>query len=152
MAMGALNASRRNPACSRITLLAAALGSLPVAAGPASASGESLTTAEIRVTFSDVIDHAVVLDRPGTTAINRWYADGRFQSRWQRGDASGELQGYWTAVDGVRCVRIDDGQRLQAPRCGAIRREGEHYLSLNPDGSPHGRHRLAPLRGGSPER
>ncbi len=106
-----------------------------------------LDTDEIRLRFADVRDQAVLLDAPGTTATNRWYANGRFVSEWRHGERHGRVTGRWYAKADQRCVLIDAAEDavITEPRCGAISRQGEWLVSHNPDGSPHGRHIIEPL-------
>lgn len=109
----------------------------------------ALSTAQIIATFSDVQDHARLLDRPGTRATNHWYADGRFESEWSSAQQRGTVSGRWFSRDNLRCVVIErvDGEPV-APgpeRCGRLARRGEVIISYNPDGSPHGEHSLRPI-------
>lgn len=109
-------------------------------------TSQPLSDEEIVALFSDVLDQATVLDSPGTTAVNRWYRDGRLVSEWRHGDRRGRLAGRWYAENNQRCVMVeaDDGA-VGEPRCGAIYQRGTIVVSLNPDGSEHGLHALSPL-------
>ena len=107
-----------------------------------------LTNDEILKTFSNVRDDAEVQNASRTQAVNYWYADGRFVSRWWHANGSGEVVGVWRAKNDLRCVTISSGL---APaegqeRCSAILRFGDKYQSLNPDGSIHGIHVLSTMR------
>lgn len=106
-----------------------------------------LSTEEIKRVFADVRDEAQVQDSAGTRAVNYWYADGRFINEWSSPDGSGRVTGRWRAKDGRRCVLIRSGlpDRIGKEICGPVYRRGQTYLSLNPDGSIHGMHTLAPL-------
>ena len=110
---------------------------------------ERLTTQEIQQLFSDTRDEAEVQDSRGTSAVNYWYADGRFVNRWSNEAASGEVRGTWSARDDERCIVITAGlpDRIGIERCAPLYRKDSRVLSLNPDGSIHGVHRLSPLAG-----
>lgn len=107
-----------------------------------------LSTAEIRLMFSDVRDDAEVQDASGTTAVNYWYGDGRFINRWSNDSASGTVTGQWRAVEGKRCIVIVSGlpDRIGKESCAPLYRQGSTILSINSDGGIHGIHRLSPLR------
>jgi len=116
----------------------------------------ALTSAEIRVTFDNVIDNAEVLDSPGVRAETYWRASGTFETRWSSSQKSGEAKGLWRVQDNRRCVKLEDSEPLTVAegepaesavwRCGAILSLPDgRLLSLNPDGSPHGVHRLTPM-------
>ena len=109
-----------------------------------------LTTEEIRSVFRNVRDDARVQDEAGTRAVNHWYADGRFTNSWSNDNASGSVQGRWRASDGKRCIVITVGlpDRIGRESCSTVLRRGDEYLSLNPDGSIHGIHRLSPISDG----
>lgn len=103
-----------------------------------------LSAAEIEAQFADVEDRAEVQEGSGGGAVNTWHADGRFVSRWQTANSSGELTGTWWVNDrGERCVRMadvpDSGPAL---RCGPIYACGDAYRSVNGRGETHGIHRL----------
>lgn len=114
----------------------------------------ALTSAEIRATFDNVIDNAEVLDSPGVSAETYWRASGTFETRWSSSQKSGEAKGLWRVQDNRRCVKLEDpepatgGESAESAvwRCGAILSLPDgRLLSLNPDGSPHGVHRLTPM-------
>jgi len=116
----------------------------------------ALTSAEIRATFDNVIDNAEVLDSPGVSAETYWRASGTFETRWSSSQKSGEAKGLWRVQDDRRCVKLEDpepasgagGEPAESAvwRCGAILSLPDgRLLSLNPDGSPHGVHRLTPM-------
>ena len=124
----------------------------------------ALTSAEIRATFDNVIDNAddnvidnaEVLDSPGVSAETYWRASGTFETRWSSSQRSGEAKGLWRVQDNRRCVKLEDSEPLTVAegepsesavwRCGAILSLPDgRLLSLNPDGSPHGVHRLTPM-------
>jgi hypothetical protein len=106
-----------------------------------------LTTEEIVRVFSGARDDAMVQDAAGTSAVNYWCADGTFINTWSNEQDSGRVIGRWRAVNDERCVVIVSGlpEYGAAERCGPILRDGEQYLSVNPDGSIHGVHTLAPM-------
>jgi len=116
----------------------------------------ALTSAEIRATFDNVIDNAEVLDSPGVSAETYWRASGTFETRWSSSQKSGEAKGLWRAQDNRRCVKLEDSEPTTGAggepaesavwRCGTILSLPDgRLLSLNPDGSPHGIHRLTPI-------
>lgn len=107
-----------------------------------------LTNDEILKTFSDVRDDAVVQNATRTQAVNYWYADGRFVSRWWHANGSGEVVGVWRAKDDRRCVTVSRGlvPAEGKERCSAILRLGDQYQSLNSDGTIHGIHALSAIR------
>ena len=116
----------------------------------------ALTSEEIRATFNNVIDQAEVLDSPGVSAETHWRASGTFETRWSSSKKSGEARGLWRVQDNRRCVKLEDeapstvagGEPAESAgwRCGAILSLPDgRLLSLNPDGSPHGLHRLTPM-------
>ena len=110
-----------------------------------------LTTVQIIDTFSNVIDRGEVQDQWGISAETHWYADGRFVSRWwQRSEGDPDpvpqsVTGRWRAENDLRCVAfapVTDN----AWSCAAVwRLEDGRYLSMNPDGSIHGLHRLSAM-------
>jgi hypothetical protein len=106
-----------------------------------------LTTEEIRQAFSGVRDDARVQDEANTRAVNFWCANGVFTTEWSNGERSGKVVGRWRAIDNQRCVTILSGlgEPGDKERCGPILRRGEHYLSVNPDGSIHGVHSLSAI-------
>jgi hypothetical protein len=118
----------------------------------ASVVGFLLSTDQILKTFSDTLDRGVVQGGSGISAETRWYASGRFETRWWRredGDDAPEkvnrVTGRWMAQNNQRCVVFD-----YAPdepwQCASVFQSDEGRLvSLNPDGSVHGIHQIAPL-------
>ena len=106
-----------------------------------------LSTEEIKQAFANVRDEAQVQDSAGTTAVNYWYADGRFVNEWSSQNDSGRVTGRWRAENDQRCILISSGlpDRIGKETCGPVYRRGQIYLSLNPDGSIHGKHRLSPM-------
>jgi hypothetical protein len=127
----------------RARLLACLLVPLATLGEPAE---RILDSSEIQAQFADVRDHAVLLDAPGTTAVNEWHADGRFVSEWRNANRVGRVSGRWYVSGGLRCVLLDDAAGLETPRCGRITRRGDVYVSYNPDGTRHGEHSLRPLK------
>ena len=111
------------------------------------AAAIKLNGGEILRTFADVRDDAKVQDAAGTRAVNHWYSDGNFISRWSNGLDSGEVTGTWRIEKNMRCITITAGlpQRVGKERCGPVFRRGSEYLSFNSDGSIHGIHTLSPL-------
>lgn len=122
--------------------------SQPDAAGERDNPALQLSGEQIVRDFADVRDDAKVQDAAGTTAVNHWYADGRFVNRWSNGKDSGEVTGTWRVENNQRCVTIATGlpEREGQESCGPVFQRGSDYLSFNPDGSIHGIHRLSPLR------
>lgn len=118
---------------------------LLIAGPPPSTDAVGLSTEEIRTVFADVRDDAELQDGSGTLAVNYWYADGTFSNRWTNKSGSGEVAGTWWAEADKRCVLIASGlPSLEGSvRCSPIYRRGETYLSVEPDGSIHGVHRLS---------
>ena len=118
----------------------------------ASFVGSFLSTDQILETFSDTLDRGAVQGGSGVSAETRWYAGGRFETRWWReGDGDdapnkvNRVTGQWTAKNDQRCVVFD-----HAPddpwQCAAVFQSDDGRLvSLNPDGSVHGVHQIAPL-------
>lgn len=106
-----------------------------------------LSGEEIRQAFANVRDEAAVQDAAGTTALNYWYADGRFTNEWSSPTDSGSVQGSWRVLDGKRCVLISAGltDRIGRESCAHVYRLGDEYFSINADGSIHGIHRLSPI-------
>ena len=102
---------------------------------------------EIKQIFSDVEDRAIVADSEGTTAVNYWYSDGRFINRWKNRTDSGEVSGTWRVHNDQRCVLIRTGlpDRIGRETCAPMYQQGDLYISVNPDGSIHGRHSLSPI-------
>ena len=126
-------------------------------AGPATlhqaqvANRTALSTAEIIAAFSNVLDEGRVQDQAGIAAETRWYADGYFETRWWRVSETVEnrvvntVLGQWTARNDQRCVMISAASQREWECASLILRADGLYLSLNPDGSPHGLHRLSAL-------
>ena len=115
------------------------------------ASRTVLSTAEIIVAFSNVLDEGRVQDQPGIQAETRWYANGHFETRWWRVSDVVEnrvvntVLGQWIARNDQRCVLISAVPQRDWECASLILRADGLYLSLNPDGSPHGLHRLSAL-------
>jgi len=110
-----------------------------------------LSTAEIIAAFSNVLDEGRVQDQSGIAAETRWYADGHFETRWWRVFEAVEnrvvntVLGQWMARNDQRCVMISAASQGEWECASLILRADGLYLSLNPDGSPHGLHRLSAL-------
>ena len=110
-----------------------------------------LSTAEIIVAFSNVLDEGRVQDQPGIQAETRWYANGHFETRWWRvsdvveNPVVNTVLGQWIARNDQRCVLISAVPQRDWECASLILRADGLYLSLNPDGSPHGLHRLSAL-------
>lgn len=121
--------------------------SLTGSPGEIDSPARQLSGEEILRDFADVQDDARVQDAAGTTAVNHWYADGRFVNRWSNGKDSGEVTGTWRVEKDQRCVTIATGlpEREGQESCGPVFQRGSEYLSFNPDGSIHGIHSLSPL-------
>jgi len=128
-------------------LLTALLSQFHALAEESVAGAERLGSDAIVRAFADVRDDAQVQDTAGTSAVNYWYADGRFTNRWTNTSGTGEVGGRWRVANDERCTTILSGlpSRQGKEICAPIYRRGETYLSLNPDGSIHGIHRLTPL-------
>ena len=115
------------------------------------ASRTMLSTAEIIATFSNVLDEGRVQDQSGIAAETRWYADGHFETRWWRVPETVEnrvvntVLGQWVARNDQRCVMVSAASERKWECASVILRADGLYLSLNPDGSPHGLHRLSAL-------
>ena len=110
-----------------------------------------LTTGRITALFSNVIDRGEVQDGRGISAETYWYADGRFISRWWRGqridDApKQQIRGHWRAERNLRCVTLSSAKPSDWSCAEVWLLEDGRVLSLNPDGSAHGLHRLSPLK------
>ena len=116
-----------------------------------------LTSTEITRLFSDVIDRGEVQNQPGISAETHWHADGTFVSRWwteasdvsdvtDKGAVKREVTGRWRAQNDLRCVTF--GAETQSSwSCAEVwLLDDGRVLSLNPDGSAHGLHRLSPLK------
>jgi hypothetical protein len=115
-----------------------------------------LTSTEIARLFSDVIDRAEVQNKQGISAETHWHADGTFLSRWwiQANPASDanesgtvkKVTGRWRAEHDLRCVTFDSGTQPDWSCAEVWLLDDGRILSLNPDGSAHGLHRLSPLK------
>ena len=116
-----------------------------------------LTSTEITRLFSDVLDRGEVQNQPGISAETHWHADGTFVSRWwtegnSASDASGKgavkqkVTGRWRTEHGLRCVAFDSGTKPDWSCAEVWLLDNGRVLSLNPDGSAHGLHRLSPLK------
>lgn len=116
------------------------------------AVGSLLSTDEILETFSNTLDRGAVQGGNGISAETRWYAGGRFETRWWReGDLDDSpdkvnlVTGRWTAKNNQRCV-VFDHTPDNAWQCAAVFQSDDGRLvSLSPDGSVHGIHQIAPL-------
>ena len=115
-----------------------------------------LTSAEIMRLFSDVIDRGEVQNERGISAETHWHADGTFVSRWwtQANPASDandsgtvkKVTGRWRAEHDLRCVTFDSRTQPDWSCAEVWLLDDGRILSLNPDGSAHGLHRLSPLK------
>ena len=119
-----------------------------------------LTSTEITRLFSDVIDRGEVQNERGISAGTHWHADGTLVSRWwteanpasdsrgasDKGAVTGEFMGRWRANNDLRCVTFDRGTQPDWSCAEVWLLDDGRILSLNPDGSAHGLHRLSPLK------
>jgi len=116
-----------------------------------------LTSTEITRLFSDVIDRGEVQNDRGISAETHWHADGTFVSRWwteanpandanEKGSVTQEVRGRWRAERDLRCVTFDSGAQPDWSCAEVWLLDDGRILSLNPDGSAHGLHRLSPLK------
>ena len=119
-----------------------------------------LTSTEITRLFSDVIDRGEVQNERGISAETHWYADGTFVSRWwttanpisdsrdktDKGAVTQEVTGRWRIERDLRCVAFDSGAPPDWSCAEVWLLDDGRILSLNPDGSAHGLHRLSPLK------
>ena len=115
-----------------------------------------LTSTEITRLFSDVIDRGEVQNERGISAETHWHTDGTFVSRWwtQANPASDandsgtvkKVTGRWRAEHDLRCVTFDSGTQPDWSCAEVWLLDDGRILSLNPDGSAHGLHRLSPLK------
>ena len=115
-----------------------------------------LTSTEITRLFSDVIDRGEVQNERGISAETHWHADGTFVSQWwtQANPASDandsgtvkKVTGRWRAEHDLRCVTFDSGTQPDWSCAEVWLLDDGRILSLNPDGSAHGLHRLSPLK------
>ena len=114
--------------------------------------GLLLSTNQILETFSNTMDRGAVQGGRGISAETRWYADGRFETRWWReGDRDNApdkvnlVMGRWTAKNNQCCVVFDHAPG-DSWQCAAVFQSNDGRLvSLSPDGSVHGIHQIAPL-------
>ena len=111
-----------------------------------------LTTAQITDLFSDVIDRGEVQNQRGISAETHWHADGTFVSQWFK-EASGDgdsvkrqIRGRWRVENDLRCVTFSTGNQPDWSCAEVWLLDDGRVLSLNPDGSIHGLHRLSPLK------
>ena len=104
-----------------------------------------MTSDEIRLVFSGLLEQSQIADAKGTSATNLWRPDGSFVSRWWNDLASSEIHGTWHAKDNQRCVSSGS---LDQDSCYTIFEFEEQYFSINPDGSVHGAHKPSALRTG----
>lgn len=116
-----------------------------------------LTGTEITRLFSDVLDRGEVQSQPGISAETHWHADGTFVSRWwtegnsasdasDKGAVKQEVTGRWRTENGLRCVTFDSVTKPDWSCAEVWLLDNGRVLSLNPDGSAHGLHRLSPLK------
>ena len=119
-----------------------------------------LTSTEITSLFSDVLDRGEVQNQRGISAETHWHADGTFVSRWWtegnpssdasdesiKGAVKQEVTGRWRTEHGLRCVAFDSGTKPDWSCAEVWLLDDGRVLSLNPDGSAHGLHRLSPLK------
>ena len=122
-----------------------------------------LTSTEITRLFSDVLDRGEVQNQRGISAETHWHADGTFVSRWWtegnpssdasdasdesiKGAVKQEVTGRWRTEHGLRCVAFDSGTKPDWSCAEVWLLDDGRVLSLNPDGSAHGLHRLSPLK------
>ena len=115
-----------------------------------------LTSTEITRLFSDVIDRGEVQNDRGISAETHWHADGTFVSRWwtQANPASDandsgtvkKVTGRWRTEHDLRCVTFDSGTQPDWSCAEVWLLDDGRILSLNPDGSAHGLHRISPLK------
>ena len=111
-----------------------------------------LTAAQITDLFSDVIDRGEVQNQRGISAETHWHADGTFVSQWFK-EASGDgdsvkrqIRGRWRVENDLRCVTFSTGNQSDWSCAEVWLLDDGRLLSLNPDGSIHGLHRLSPLK------
>ena len=116
-----------------------------------------LTSTEITHLFSDVIDRGEVQNDRGISAETHWHADGTFVSRWwteanpayganDKGSVTQEVTGRWRTERDLRCVTFDLVAQPDWSCAEVWLLDDGRILSLNPDGSAHGLHRLSPLK------
>jgi hypothetical protein len=110
-----------------------------------------LTSIQITRFFSDVIDRGEVQNQRGISAETHWYSDGIFVSQWwgevsDDGAVKQEVTGRWRAQHDLRCVLFDSGVEPDWSGAQIWLLDDGRVLSLNPDGSAHGLHRLTPSK------
>jgi len=128
-----------------------------------------LTSTEITRLFSDVIDRGEVQSERGISAETHWHADGTFVTWWwtqastvtdasdasdasdvsdvrDKGAVKREVTGRWRTERDLRCVTFDSGTQPDWSCAEVWLLDDGRILSLNPDGSAHGLHRLSPLK------
>ena len=115
-----------------------------------------LTSTEIMRLFADVIDRGEVQNERGISAETHWHADGTFVSRWRSQEnpatdandsgAVKKVTGRWRAEHDLRCVAFDSGTQPDWSCAEVWLLDDGRVLSLNPDGSAHGLHRLSPFK------
>ena len=128
-----------------------------------------LKSTEITRLFSDVIDRGEVQNQRGISAETHWHADGTFVTWWwtqastvtdasdasdasdvsdvrDKGAVKREVTGRWRTERDLRCVTFDSGTQLDWSCAEVWLLDDGRILSLNPDGSAHGLHRLSPLK------
>ena len=117
----------------------------------ASVGKTRLTSSQITRLFSNVIDRGEVQDQRGVSAETHWYADGTFVSRWWKKARVGEevkqqVTGRWRSERNLRCVTFSSDNNVDWSCSELWLLEDGRVLSLNPDGSAHGLHRLSTLK------
>ena len=125
-----------------------------------------LKSTEITRLFSDVIDRGEVQNQRGISAETHWHADGTFVTWWwtqastvtdasdasdasdvrDKGAVKREVTGRWRTERDLRCVTFDSGTQPDWSCAEVWLLDDGRILSLNPDGSTHGLHRLSPLK------
>ena len=128
-----------------------------------------LKSTEITRLFSDVIDRGEVQNQRGISAETHWHADGTFVTWWwtqastvtdasdasdasdvsdvrDKGAVKREVTGRWRTERDLRCVTFDSGTQPDWSCAEVWLLADGRVLSLNPDGSLHGLHRLSPLK------
>ena len=128
-----------------------------------------LTSTEITRLFSDVIDRGEVQNQRGISAETHWHGDGTFVTWWwtqastvtdasdasdasdvsdvrDKGAVKREVTGRWRTERNLRCVTFDSGTQPDWSCAEVWLLDDGRILSLNPDGSAHGLHRLSPLK------
>ena len=119
-----------------------------------------LKSTEITRLFSDVIDRGEAQNERGISAETHWHAGGTLLSRWwteanpvsdtrgtsDKGAVTREVMGRWRAENDLRCVTFDRGTQPDWSCAEVWLLDDGRILSINPDGSAHGLHRLPPLK------